>query len=141
MTEEQIKTWRKHRDIAKKIEDPVQRQLALDKLYEEKDDLMQECFYKQSMRIKNVVAMQEDLKNDVKTSKEKLTDIDTSVNEMKFGINVIKEQLQKNDDITYRLNEHAIEVKGMKKAINIIWIIATSGGAGILIWLLNMIKN
>ena len=140
MTEEQIKTWRKHRDIAKKIEDPVQRQLALDKLYEEKDDLMQECFYKQSMRIKNVVAMQGDLKNDVKTSKEKLTDIDTSVNEMKFGINVIKEQLQKNDDITYRLNEHAIEVKGMKKAINIIWIIATSGGAGFLIWLLNMIK-
>ena len=92
MTEEQIKTWRKHRDIAKKIEDPVQRQLALDKLYEEKDDLMQECFYKQSMRIKNVVAMQEDLKNDVKTSKEKVTDTDGSRNEMKVGIKVIKEK-------------------------------------------------
>ena len=140
MTEEQIKTWRKHRDIAKKIEDPVQRQLALDKLYEEKDDLMQECFYKQSKRIKDVVAMQEDLNKDLKQSKEKLTDIDSSVNEMKFGINVIKEQLQKNDDITYRLNEHAIEVKGMKKAINIIWIIASSGGAGFLIWFLNMLK-
>lgn len=140
MTEEQIKTWRKHRDIAKKIEDPVQRQIALDKLYEEKDDLMQECFFKQSKRIKDVVAMQEGINKDLKQTKEKLTDIDSSVNEMKFGINVIKEQLQKNDDITYRLNEHAIEVKGMKKAINLIWIIATSGGAGFLIWILNMIK-
>lgn len=140
MTEEQIKTWRKHRDIAKKIEDPVQRQIALDKLYEEKDDLMQDCFYKQSKRIKEVVAMQEDLNKDLKQSKEKLTDIDSSVNEMKFGINVIKEQLQKNDDITYKLNEHAIEVKGMKKVINLIWIIATSGGAGFLIWILNMLK-
>ena len=140
MTEEQIKTWRKHRDIAKKIEDPVQRQIALDKLYEEKDDLMQDCFYKQSKRIKEVVAMQESLNKDLKQSKEKLNDIDSSVNEMKFGINVIKEQLQKNDDITYRLNEHAIEVKGMKKAINLIWIIATSGGAGFLIWILNMLK-
>ena len=140
MTEEQIKTWRKHRDIAKKIEDPVQRQIALDKLYEEKDDLMQDCFYKQSKRIKEVVAMQEDLNKDLKQSKEKLTDIDSSVNEIKFGINVIKEQLQKNDDITYRLNEHAIEVKGMKKAINLIWIIATSGGAGFLIWILNFLK-
>ena len=140
MTEEQIKTWRKHRDIAKKIEDPVQRQIALDKLYEEKDDLMQDCFYKQSKRIKEVVAMQESLNKDLKQSKEKLTDIDSSVNEMKFGINVIKEQLQKNDDITYKLNEHAIEVKGMKKVINLIWIIATSGGAGFLIWILNMLK-
>ena len=141
MTEEQIKTWRKHRDIAKKIEDPVQRQIALDKLYEEKDDLMQDCFYKQSKRIKEVVAMQEDLQKDLKQSKEKLTDIDSSMNEMKFGINVIKEKLQKNDDITYRLNEHAIEVKGMKKAIKLIWIIATSGGAGILIWLIKMVSQ
>ena len=140
MTEEQIKTWRKHRDIAKKIEDPVQRQIALDKLYEEKDDLMQECFFKQSKRIKDVVAMQEDMNKDLKQTKEKLTDIDGSMNEMKFGINVIKEKLQKNDDVTYRLNEDAIEVKGMKKAINLIWIIATSGGAGFLIWFLNMLK-
>ena len=101
---------------------------------------MQECFFKQSKRIKDVVAMQEDMNKDLKQTKEKLTDIDGSMNEMKFGINVIKEKLQKNDDITYRLNEHAIEVKGMKKAINLIWIIATSGGAGFLIWILNMIK-
>ena len=84
--------------------------------------------------------MQEGMNKDLKQSKEKLADIDSSMNEMKFGINVIKEKLQKNDDITYRLNEHAIEVKGMKKAIKLIWIIATSGGAGFLIWILNMIK-
>lgn len=136
MTEEQIKIWRQHRDIAKQIEDPVQRQLALDKLYEEKDDLMQECFQKQSARIKNVIVNQSEMKDDLVQLKGDLTQLDDNVKTVNNNVLALGSQLKQNDIITYKLNEKEIEKRGMKKLIKILYYIIAAGGGGLLIQLI-----
>lgn len=136
MTEEQIKVWRQHRDIAKQIEDPVQRQLALDKLYEEKDDLMQECFQKQSTRIKNVIANQIEMKDDINQIKGDFITLNDNMEKVNNNILTIGDRLQKNDNVTYKLNEKEIEKRGMKKLIKILYYIIAAGGGGLLIQLI-----
>ncbi len=138
MTEEQIKVWRQHRDIAKQIEDPVQRQLALDKLYEEKDDLMQECFQKQSTRIKNVIANQIEMKDDINQIKGDFITLNDNMEKVNNNILTIGDRLQKNDNVTYKLNEKDIEKRGMKKLLKIIYYIIAAGGSGLLI---NLIQH
>lgn len=138
MTEEQIKVWRQHRDIAKQIEDPVQRQLALDKLYEEKDDLMQECFQKQSARIKNVIANQIEMKDDINQIKGDFIMLNDNMEKVNNNILTIGDRLQKNDNVTYKLNEKDIEKRGMKKLLKIIYYIIAAGGSGLLI---NLIQH
>lgn len=142
MTEEQIKVWRQHRDIAKQIEDPVQRQLALDKLYEEKDDLMQECFQKQSTRIKNVIANQIEMNDNINQIKDDVIMLNDNVNynmkKVNNSILTLGDRLQKNDNVTYKLNEKDIEKRGMKKLLKIFYYIIAAGGGGLLI---NLIQH
>ena len=138
MTEEQIKVWRQHRDIAKQIEDPVQRQLALDKLYEEKDDLMQECFQKQSTRIKNVIANQIEMNDNINQIKDDVIMLNDNMEKVNNNILTIGDRLQKNDNVTYKLNEKDIEKRGMKKLLKIIYYIIAAGGSGLLI---NLIQH
>ena len=54
MTDQQIEQWKREREIARAIEDPHSREVALQQVYDHKDDMMMECIAHQSNRLKEV---------------------------------------------------------------------------------------
>lgn len=52
MTAEQIEQWKRERDIARAINDPTERAIALEKVYDHRDDMQLECIQHQADRIK-----------------------------------------------------------------------------------------
>ena len=81
MTNEQIAQWKRERDIAKAIKDQKERAIALEKVYDHRDDLQMECIQHQADRIKMSLqndqilnAKVEKIEADLKPLKE--TDVD-----------------------------------------------------------------
>lgn len=52
MTAAQIEQWKRERDIARAIQDPESRRVALEKVYDHRDDMQMECIQHQADRIK-----------------------------------------------------------------------------------------
>jgi hypothetical protein len=55
MTEKQIKDWKVERDIARAIKDEDDRRIAVQKVYDHRDDMMMECIAHQSNRVKEIM--------------------------------------------------------------------------------------
>lgn len=55
MTEKQIKDWKVERDIARAIKDEEDRRIAVQKVYDHRDDMMMECIAHQSTRVKEIM--------------------------------------------------------------------------------------
>lgn len=55
MTEKQIKDWKVERDIARAIKYEEDRRIAVQKVYDHRDDMMMECIAHQSNRVKEIM--------------------------------------------------------------------------------------
>jgi hypothetical protein len=61
MTEDQIKQWRESRDIARAIADDSSRSIALQQVYDQRDEMMMECIAHQSDRVKMILKDHDDM--------------------------------------------------------------------------------
>lgn len=97
MTDEQIKNWKRERDIAREIADEDSRKKALEQVYDHRDEMMMECIAHQSNRVKEI---------------------------MKDHADMLKSHKQ--------YQEERAEMRGIKKALNMMkWIAAVGGSGGI----------
>lgn len=55
MTDEQIKAWKHERDMARAIVDETDREIALQKCYDNRDEMMMTCIAHQGDRIKLIL--------------------------------------------------------------------------------------
>lgn len=55
MTKKQIKDWKVERDIARAINDEEDRRIAVQKVYDHRDDMMMKCIAHQSNRVKEIM--------------------------------------------------------------------------------------
>lgn len=54
MTDQQIEDWKKERDIARAIVDPASREVALEKVYDHRDEMQMRCICHQAQRQKEM---------------------------------------------------------------------------------------
>lgn len=105
MTDEQICQWKVERDIARGIKDSEERRIALEKVYDHRDEMQMTCIAHQSMRQKKLV-------NDVEELKEKIA------------------PLQKDHE---EYQQKKAEAKGAIKLLRILkWTAIAFGGAGVM---------
>lgn len=122
MTSEQIANWKRERDIARAIADPVERERAFTKVYDHRDDMQMECIQHQADRIKT------GLTNDAILDRE-LKALKTDVGEIRKELKPLKES-----DREFR--EAKIEARGMKRLLNWLRYIVAAGGGALLLKLL-----
>ena len=118
MTAEQIKQWKRERDIARAISDPKERDIALGKVYDHRDDMMMECIQHQAERVKK------SLENDKRLEGE--------INEIKLALAPCVES-----DKEWR--ERKLMAKGAKWAIGIVIGLSTVVGPMVAIKICKMI--
>ena len=108
MTDDQIKDWVFKRNLARAIENPKDREIALQKIYDDKDDMMMTCIAHQSKRGKE--------------QGEKIDEIMQHHNAM----------VQSHKTFQSMLAEEKVEKETYKKILSIIkWVAALGGGGGI----------
>lgn len=118
MTQDQLEKWQKRRDEAKKIEDPVAREAALDVVYDMKDDMQLDCQRKMADRIK-------ELKSSDAIQSEAIQGIKRDVDEIKKDLPSIKET-----DKDYRAKKE--RAKGAVLALKALdWLLKAAGAGGI----------
>lgn len=83
MTSEQIKQWKQSRDIARGIADPESRRIALEKVYDQRDDLQMECIQHQADRIKLCLKRSETTEIDISNIKADLSNIKDEMKPLK----------------------------------------------------------
>lgn len=59
MTDEQIAAWKTERSIARGIKDPEERRIALEKVYDHRDEMQMTCIAHQSGRVKELLSRSE----------------------------------------------------------------------------------
>lgn len=69
MTDEQISQWKTERDIARAISDDKSRDIAMQKVYDHRDEMMMTCIAHQSARTKGLVSDVSQLKRDMEPVK------------------------------------------------------------------------
>lgn len=69
MTDEQISQWKTERDIARAISDDRSRDIAMQKVYDHRDEMMMTCIAHQSARTKGLVSDVAQLKRDMEPVK------------------------------------------------------------------------
>lgn len=84
MTAAQIEQWKRERDIARSIQDPKERAIALEKVYDHRDDMQLECIQHQADRIKT------SLQNDQVLS-QKIDKLDGRVAKVEGDMKPLKE--------------------------------------------------
>lgn len=67
MTDEQIKAWKHERDMARAIVNESDRQVALQKCYDNRDEMMMTCIAHQSNRVKLIMKDHNDMVESHKT--------------------------------------------------------------------------
>lgn len=86
MTDEQIESWRVEREIARSISDPDERNKALQKVYDHRDEMQMTCIAHQSMRQKEMIVDITELKkmtNDQQKQINKCLETDSEFRRMK----------------------------------------------------------
>lgn len=84
MNEQQIRQWKESRDIARAIQDPESRRVALEKVYDQRDEMQMECIAHQAERIKSCLRNHEKVDSDI-------TEIRKDISAMKTEIKPLKE--------------------------------------------------
>lgn len=101
MTDEQIKAWKHERDMARAIQSESDRQVALQKCYDNRDEMMMTCIAHQGDRVKLIMKDHNDMVQSHKTFQAMLTK-------------------EKNEKEVYKKILSAVK-----------WIAALGGGGGI----------
>lgn len=70
MTDEQILQWKKERDIARAIADEASRKVALEKVYDHRDEMQMTCICHQARRQKEMAEEIRSSRRDIETLKE-----------------------------------------------------------------------
>lgn len=83
MTEEQVRQWRQSRDIARLITDPEKQKAALQKVYDDRDDMMMHCIQRQADRIKKGLANDERFDTELKGVKNNLAEMKEELKPLK----------------------------------------------------------
>ena len=118
MTAEQIEQWKRERDIARAISDPKERDIALGKVYDHRDDMMMECIQHQAERVKK------SLENDKRLEGE--------INEIKLALAPCGES-----DKEWR--EKKLMARGAKWAIGVVIGLSTVVGPVVAIKICKMV--
>lgn len=101
MTDEQIKAWKHERDMARAIQSESDRQVALQKCYDNRDEMMMTCIAHQGDRVKLIMKDHNDMVQSHKAFQAMLTK-------------------EKNEKEVYKKILSAVK-----------WIAALGGGGGI----------
>lgn len=123
MTTEQIEQWKRERDIARAIKDPTERAIALEKVYDHRDDLQMECIQHQADRIKT------SLQND-KVLNDKIDKLDGRVAKVEGEMKPLKET-----DREYRAWK--LRAEGAKLLWRLLRYGAAIGGSSLITYLLS----
>lgn len=134
MTEEQVAKWQARRDEAKRIEDPVAREKALDIVYDLKDDMQLDCQRKMADRMKGLVESDREQRNDI-------NEIKTSVAAMKTDLDNHKKDFEADHKVVNEVREQRLKASGAMTALRWLGYVAAAGGGVAIKWLLEVINK
>lgn len=134
MTEEQVAKWQARRDEAKRIEDPVAREKALDIVYDLKDDMQLDCQRKMADRIKDLV-------NSDGRQRDDINEIKTSVAAMKTDLDHHKKEFEADHKVVNEVREHKLKASGAMMALRWLGYVAAAGGGVAVKWLLEVVNK
>lgn len=134
MTEEQVAKWQARRDEAKRIEDPVAREKALDIVYDLKDDMQLDCQRKMADRIKDLV------KSDGK-QRDDIDEIKTSVAAMKTDLDNHKKDFEADHKVVNEVREQKLKASGAVTALRWLGYVAAAGGGAAVKLLLDALNK
>lgn len=134
MTEEQVLKWQARRDEAKRIEDPVAREKALDIVYDLKDDMQLDCQRKMADRIKGLVDSDKEQRDDI-------NEIKTSVAAMKTDLDNHKKDFEADHKVVNEVREHKLKASGAITVLKWLGYISAVGGGVAIKWLLEVVNK
>jgi hypothetical protein len=134
MTEEQVTKWQARRDEAKRIEDPVAREKALDIVYDMKDDMQLDCQRKMADRIKDLVKSDGEQRDDI-------NEIKTSVAAMKTDFDNHKRDFEADHKVVDEVREHKLRASGAMTMLKWLGYAAACGGGFIVKWIIEIINK
>ena len=134
MTEEQVLKWQARRDEAKRIEDPVAREKALDIVYDLKDDMQLDCQRKMADRIKDLVESD-------KAQRREINEIKTSVAAMKTDLDNHKNDFKADHEVVNEMREQKLKASGAMTVLKWLGYIAAAGGGVAVKWILEVVNK
>lgn len=134
MTEDQVKKWQAKRDEAKKIEDPVAREKALDIVYDMKDDMQLDCQRKMADRIKDLVKSDGEQRDDI-------NEIKASVASMKTDLDNHKKDFEADHQVVNEVRERKLKASGAMTVLRWLGYIAAAGGGVAVKWILEVVNK
>lgn len=90
MTDEQISAWKRERNIAREIKDPEERRIALEKVYDHRDEMQMTCIAHQSKRVKELQGSMSEMKRDIEPMKKTFSEIETKKIEARGAVKMMK---------------------------------------------------
>ena len=134
MTEEQVAKWQARRDEAKRIEDPVAREKAMDIVYDLKDDMQLDCQRKMADRMKGLVESDKEQRNDI-------NEIKTSVAAMKTDLDNHKKDFEADHEVVNEVREHKLKASGAMTVLRWLGYVAAAGGGAAIKLILDAINK
>lgn len=134
MTEDQVKEWQASRDEAKKIEDPVAREKALDIVYDMKDDMQLDCQRKMADRIKYLV------KRDI-AQRADIDEIKASVDAVTTDLDDHIKDYEADHEVVNSVREGKLKLSGAMAVLKWLGYVAAAGGGIAIKWLLDVINK
>lgn len=123
MTVEQIEQWKRERDIARAIKDPNERAIALEKVYDHRDDLQMECIQHQAER--------------VKTSLRNEAVLNDKLDKMGARVDAVEKDLVPLNETNDELKAWKLRVQGAQLMWKLLRYAAAIGGSSALTYFLS----
>lgn len=127
MTAAQIEQWKRERDIARAIKDPQERAIALEKVYDHRDDMQMECIQHQADRIKT------GLQNDAV--------LNAKLDKMGGRVDAVEKDLVPLKATNEELKAWKLRVQGAQLMWKLLRYAAAIGGSSLLTYLLTQGGN
>lgn len=132
MTEKDIRNIREQIEFANTIKDDSERQKAFTLISQQKNELLLDCFRKQSERIKQVVA-------DMETSKKDRQILSTKIDNLAEKIESFSSTMKPLQQCYLHHQQINQQKKGMLKLLKIGKIILAAGGGATLLKVIEII--
>ena len=123
MTVEQIEQWKRERDIARAIKDPNERAIALEKVYDHRDDLQMECIQHQAERVKT------SLRNDAV--------LNAKLDKMGARVDAVEKDLVPLNETNDELKAWKLRAQGAQMLWKLLRYAAAIGGSSALTYFLS----
>ena len=134
MTEEQVLKWQARRDAARRIEDPVSREHALNIVYDLKDDMQLDCQRKMADRIKEMVSSD-------KEQRQELLEVKLSVATIKQELARHEKEFNEDHAAVEEFRENKLKAHGMMIALKWLGYIVSAGGGAAITWILAVVNK